>query len=331
MDQLPKDLNNMETIIQLQNQVKELAESNKRKVQSLEEKFEKVVEVAFGECPVCYTTITQKNTCCMPNCDHNMCKSCYYNWLDKQEKNTCPMCRAEVFKNNDQIREKKSALIKGVNDLNNDLQDLQSEKEKKIDELEVVKDDIYDAERDYWQLEDEIFDKQQILEEIKVYQKDPEKWKKKKEKRLRKQIIIGLEIWRENMKEIIPDIYKSHEKKCLLLKTSNKNSSYYQQELERLHLEFEKRINIIRQNIEAEYGDPINFFEITIFDEPEEFSGYEDRIDICGHNPGAFPMILSHDSDSDDDTASTASIYELNDVATQELEDIILQDSEFLF
>ena len=60
MDKLPKDLNNMETIIQLQNQVKELAESNKRKVKALEDKFEKVVEVAFGECPVCYTTITPK-------------------------------------------------------------------------------------------------------------------------------------------------------------------------------------------------------------------------------------------------------------------------------
>ena len=320
----------VEKHLQLQSQVKELAESNKRKVKALEDKFEKVVEVAFGECPVCYTTITQKNTCCMPNCDHNMCKSCYYNWLDKQEKNSCPMCRAEVFKNNDQIREKKSLLINHINDLNNDLQDLQYEKKQKIEELEVVKDDIYDAERHFWQLEDEIFDKQQILDEIKEYQKDPEKWKKKKEKRLRKQIRIGLEIWRKNMKEIIPDIYNFHDKKCLLLKTSNKNSSYYHQEIDRLNLEFEKRMYTMRKNIEAKYGDPIDFFEITIFDEPEEFSGYEDRIETCGHNPGAFPMILSHDSDSDDDTASTASIYELNDVATQDLEDIVLQDSEFL-
>ena len=106
MDKTGQTLNNMSELLKLQLKVAEIAEENKKKVAALQAKFEKVEAEAYDECPVCYGSISVKNACCMPNCDHKMCKNCYYNWLDKQEKNTCPMCREEVFKNNLDIKTK---------------------------------------------------------------------------------------------------------------------------------------------------------------------------------------------------------------------------------
>ena len=114
----------------------------------------------------------------MPNCDHKMCKNCYYNWLDKQEKNTCPMCRSEVFKNNLDIKTKRSVLQQEVNDLfghitnlNWDRIELRKDILRSNKEYEEMRKDVDKLYMKYEQLDDEIFDKQQIVDEIREYER----------------------------------------------------------------------------------------------------------------------------------------------------------------
>ena len=200
MDKTGQTLSDMSDILKLQLQVAEIAEENKKKVAALQAKFEKVETEAYDECPVCYGSISVKNTCCMPNCDHKMCKNCYYNWLDKQEKNSCPMCRAEVFKNNDDIRDKREILQHQVNDLIGKIQNLNWDRQdlrKSIMRAHKDKDELFEdvmrLENKYEQLDDEIFDKQQIVDEIREYERHHDIWKKKRKRRLGKQIRIGRE------------------------------------------------------------------------------------------------------------------------------------------
>ena len=186
MDKTGQTLNNMSDILKSQLHVAELAEENKKKVAALKAKFEKVVAEAFDECPVCYSSISVKNTCCMPNCDHKMCKNCYYNWLDKQEKNTCPMCREEVFKNNLDIKTKRSVLQNHLDSLESEVAEMYHERRhirKSIrdtqDELAQVDDDVNKLYDKHDQLRDEIFDKQQLVDEIREYERHHDSWKKK--------------------------------------------------------------------------------------------------------------------------------------------------------
>ena len=195
------DLANMQEILKLQHKVSEIAEENKKKVAALQAKFEKVEREAYDECPVCYGSISVKNTCCMPNCDHKMCKNCYYNWLDKQEKNSCPMCRAEVFKNNDDIITKRETLQNRVNSLQdqmNDLYDDRREIRKDIlrsnKEYENMREDIDKLYTKYEQLDNEVFDKQQIVDEIREYERHHDIWKKKRKCRLARRIRIDINI-----------------------------------------------------------------------------------------------------------------------------------------
>ena len=209
MDTTAETLNNMQSVLKLQLQVAEIAEENKKKVAGLQVKFEKVEAEAYDECPVCYCSISVKNTCCMPNCDHKMCKNCYYNWLDKQEKNTCPMCREEVFKNNLDIKTKRSTLQQHLDSLESEVAEMYHERRhirKSIrdtqDELAQVDDDVNKLYNKHDQLRDEIFDKQQLVDEINEYKRNPETWRIRKEKRLRKLIRIGREKWKSNIKNV---------------------------------------------------------------------------------------------------------------------------------
>ena len=188
-----KNLKKMNEVMKLQQQVAEIAEENKRKVAILQAKFEKVEKEAYDECPVCYGSISVKNTCCMPNCNHKMCKNCYYNWLDKQEKNTCPMCREEVFKNNLDIKTKRSVLQQHLDSLESEVAEMYHERRhirKSIrdtqDELAEVDDDVNKLYDKHDQLRDEIFDNMQFVDEIREYKRNPEKWRIKKETRQKK-------------------------------------------------------------------------------------------------------------------------------------------------
>jgi len=43
------------------------------------------------ECSICLTENISINNTCLTNCNHNFCKECLDNWLNKNKK-TCPLC-----------------------------------------------------------------------------------------------------------------------------------------------------------------------------------------------------------------------------------------------
>ena len=59
-------------------------------------------------CPVCYNELTLKNMMNL-RCSHQLCKDCYYNWVDESGKNTCPCCRDEIMKSENYMKEEKLA------------------------------------------------------------------------------------------------------------------------------------------------------------------------------------------------------------------------------
>ena len=256
-----KKLKKMDEVMKLQRQVAEIAEDNKKKVEALQAKFEKVEKEAYDECPVCYGSISVKNTCCMPNCDHKMCKNCYYNWLDKQEKNTCPMCREEVFKNNLDIKTKRSVLQHHLDSLESEVADMYHERRhirKSVrdtqDELAQVDDDVNKLYNKHDQLRDEIFDKKQILDEIREYERHHDTWKKKRKQRLRKLIRTGKIVWRTNIKNVHKELFQ-------------KNFSWYEDEL------------AVREEFKPCFHDEVDISETNMFELPPEFAGDQEMND----------------------------------------------------
>ena len=57
-------------------------------------------------CPVCYAELTVKNVMNM-RCSHQLCKDCFYNWVDETGKNSCPCCRDEIMKSENFMKEEK--------------------------------------------------------------------------------------------------------------------------------------------------------------------------------------------------------------------------------
>jgi hypothetical protein len=57
-------------------------------------------------CPVCYTDLTVENVMQI-RCSHQMCKGCYYSWVDDAGKNSCPCCRDEIMKSGNYMFEEK--------------------------------------------------------------------------------------------------------------------------------------------------------------------------------------------------------------------------------
>ena len=326
------DLANMQEILKLQHKVSEIAEENKKKVAALQAKFEKVEREAYDECPVCYGSISVKNTCCMPNCDHKMCKNCYYNWLDKQEKNTCPMCRTEVFKNNDDIITKRETLQHQVNDLIGNIQNLnwdRRELRKSImqahKEEQEMRDSVMWLEDKYDQLEDEIFDKKQIVDEIREYERHHDIWKKKRKRRLGKLICVGRKKWRTNIKNVHKELFQ-------------KKFSWYEDK------------EGLKEELDS-YCDEVDISELNMFELPPEFAGDERRKTmgtyhiilengvLTGNNrvvleEGEIDEIpndyYDYGTDYEDayETDETASMPELIDATDQELQDIVLNETE---
>ena len=272
MDKTGETLNDMSEILKLQLQVAEIAEENKKKVAALQAKFEKVEAEAYDECPVCYGSISVKNACCMPNCNHKMCKNCYYNWLDKQEKNTCPMCREEVFKNNLDIKTKRSVLQNHLDSLESEVAEMYHERRhirKSIrdteDEFNQVEDDVNKLYNKHDQLRDEIFDKQQFVDEINEYKKNPEKWRIKKETRQKKEIKKGYLIWREKYHKLKVQLLFEFEFRC---HCNNYKEEGYKREMNRLYA-IGKVINLTNK-LKEEVDEEVDLSELNMFDEPEK-------------------------------------------------------------
>ena len=57
-------------------------------------------------CPVCYNELTMKNMMNL-RCNHQLCKDCFYNWVDETGKNSCPCCRDEIMKSENFMMEEK--------------------------------------------------------------------------------------------------------------------------------------------------------------------------------------------------------------------------------
>ena len=57
-------------------------------------------------CPVCYSELTLKNMMNL-RCNHQLCKDCFYNWVDETGKNTCPCCRDEIMKSENYMKDEK--------------------------------------------------------------------------------------------------------------------------------------------------------------------------------------------------------------------------------
>jgi hypothetical protein len=266
METTAEKLKKMDEVMKLQIQVAEIAEDNKKKVAALQAKFEKVEAEAYDECPVCYGSISVKNTCCMPNCDHKMCKNCYYNWLDKQEKNTCPMCREEVFKNNLDIKTKRSVLQNHLDSLESEVAEMYHERRhirKSIRDTECefaqLDDDITKLYDKHDQLRDEIFDKQQLVDEINEYKRNPEKWRIRKERRLKWDIHKGYRIWREKYHKLKVQLLFEFEFRC---HCNNYKEKGYKSEKNRLY-------TIGKEN-RKKFDEEVDLSETNMFDEPEK-------------------------------------------------------------
>lgn len=66
----------------------------------------KMTSNEIENCPVCYAELTVKNVMNM-RCSHQLCKDCYYNWVDETGKNSCPCCRDEIMKSENFMMEEK--------------------------------------------------------------------------------------------------------------------------------------------------------------------------------------------------------------------------------
>ena len=56
-------------------------------------------------CPICLDEIGDTNSC-VTECGHKFCLKCLYTSL--REKNTCPMCRAELVEENEDTKKIRS-------------------------------------------------------------------------------------------------------------------------------------------------------------------------------------------------------------------------------
>tara|TARA_B110000003_G_scaffold25175_1_gene23892 strand:+ start:935 stop:2356 length:1422 start_codon:yes stop_codon:yes gene_type:complete len=363
MDKTGQTLNNMSELLKLQLKVAEIAEENKKKVAALQAKFEKVEAEAYDECPVCYGSISVKNACCMPNCDHKMCKNCYYNWLDKQEKNTCPMCREEVFKNNLDIKTKRSVLQNHLDSLENEVAEMYHERRHirnsirdTQDEFAQVEDDVNKLYDKHDQLRDEIFDKQQLVTEMNEYKKNPEAWRIRKEQRLKQEIKKGYLTWRGKYDKLKKELLVECE---FRVHCNNYKEEGYQKELNRIYsITYAKHmINVDLSEIEVDLSET-NMFEL-----PPEFTGVEDEPHMLMHldpwyrtaerDPRSAHRDKFEDSlhyiqnveikyksainygwwkqDEEDgyDTDETTSMPDLIEASDQELEDMALEGTTF--
>lgn len=350
MDSTIKSLSKVSDILKLQLKVSEESKKTREKVEEMEKKFEKIQKEAYDTCPVCYEDISVKNTCCMPNCSHKMCKGCYYNWLDTQEKNTCPMCREEVFKNNQDIKNKRRTLQLHLDSLENEVAEMYEERRQIRKSMVQTKKEEQDMEdtvkwlyNKYDQLRDEIFDNEQIMDEIREYKRDPEEWRKKKEKRLKRQIWEGYRVWRNNMKII----NKEFVKKWWILRTGGLHNGYtYQNGTPYLGDE------IFNKYEDEEVDEEVDISELNMFELPPEFDGDETRKTM-----GTYYIILENgvltgnnrvvleegeideipndyydygtDYESGYETDETSSMPSLTEATDEELENMALEGTTF--
>ena len=210
---LTTQLNDINSVLALQNSNAELNDINTAKLKEMSDKMEYIVSQAIGECPICYNPTSVKNTCCMSKCGHHMCTSCYYKWVDVKGKNTCPMCRRDIFSRDSKLRDTLSRLngvsFERLQILRGSLRYYDRVNAAKKQELasltesvERVKHDLKLSTRELKIIEVELVDRNNILDEMETYTKDINKWKTKHDKRIKHEISMARKKWRDSIKKV---------------------------------------------------------------------------------------------------------------------------------
>jgi len=163
-----------------------------------------------GECCVCYDNVDYNNRCCLPKCDHVMCKSCFYEWLDNKSKNSCPMCRDKIFK--------KSKYHQDVEKLQQQALELEDQIAENYEQRRRISRDLKSlrsAKHEFKEHLSELGNKYVSLrnkyrrekEELNIYRKKPWEWKKTVEKREQRDIQLGKKEWRKNISMVHDQLY----------------------------------------------------------------------------------------------------------------------------
>lgn len=213
MEQLTGKVKDITSVLKLQNENAEINDKNTAKLKEMSDKMDYIISQTISECPICYSPTSVKNSCCMSKCGHHMCASCYYKWTDVKGKNTCPMCRSDIFSKDSKLPDTLSRLNGVSHERLQILQDslayydrIMAEKQRELDTLTVsverVKHDLKFSARELNIVEAELSDRESILDEMDAYTKDINKWKKKHDKRMKHEISLARKKWRNSIKKV---------------------------------------------------------------------------------------------------------------------------------
>ena len=213
LNNVTSSLTNITSVLQLQKAVNKKAVDNEKKMTDLSEKMAFITEQALGECPVCYCAISFKNSCCMPKCGHSMCVKCYYNWTNKQGKNTCPMCRDNIFSRdtkllstllrlNGESKEHLQILRGSLEYYKNKIREKQEELDNANQRYEEMTNQLSYGRAELKMIEIELTERDGILNEMDLYLKDSNKWKKAHDVRIKREISLARRKWRKSMKQV---------------------------------------------------------------------------------------------------------------------------------
>lgn len=220
MEQLTDKVKDITSVLKLQNENAEINKQNDKKLKEMSNKMDYIISQTISECPICYTPTSVKNSCCMSSCRHHMCTSCYYKWTDVKGKNSCPICRSDIFKLNNKIQDTRDDLEREVasysqysqqiiDDYNKQIKEKKEELELRIKELDNAYDQISKLDNELHEIYDDIDDANTKLDnmndyvsQIQTYKRNPTQWAKQYDSWLTAEISKGRREWRKNIAKV---------------------------------------------------------------------------------------------------------------------------------
>ena len=220
MEQLTDKVKDITSVLKLQNENAEITKQNDKKLKEMSNKMDYIISQTISECPICYTPTSVKNSCCMSSCRHHMCTSCYYKWTDVKGKNSCPICRSDIFKLNNKIQDTRDDLEREVasysqysqqiiDDYNKQIKEKKEELELRIKELDNAYDQISKLDNELHEIYDDIDDANTKLDnmndyvsQIQTYKRNPTQWAKQYDSWLTAEISKGRREWRKNIAKV---------------------------------------------------------------------------------------------------------------------------------
>lgn len=220
MTQLTDKVKDITSVLKLQNENAEITKQNDEKLKEMSDKMDYIISQTISECPICYTPTSVKNSCCMSSCKHHMCTSCYYKWTDVKGKNSCPICRSDIFKFNNKIQDARDGLEREVasysqysqqiiDDYNKQIKEKKEELELRIKELDNAYDQISKLDNELHEIYDDIDDANtkldnmnEFVSQIQTYKRNPTQWAKQYDSWLTAEISKGRREWRKNIAKV---------------------------------------------------------------------------------------------------------------------------------